>query len=83
MRQFLMKNFFPVTEAKTLEDVQVKLYNINLRASHSETQKTLKEADQDLESHGFNKAISTTKLVKEPGSYEPEYQVTVDNLMRI
>ena len=78
-----MKNFFPVTDANTLEDVQVKLYKFNFRASNSETQKTLKKADLVLKSYGFDREISTTKLVKEPGSYEPEYQVTVDNLMRI
>ena len=74
---------FPVTKASTFEDVQVKLYRINFLASNSETQKMLKKADLELESHGFNREILTTKLAKEPGSYEPEYQVTVDSLVRI
>ena len=43
----------------------------------------LKKADFELQSHGFHKEISRTKLAKEPGDYEPGYQVTIDNLARI
>ena len=64
--------FLLFTEANTEEDVEVKVKNLYFHASDSKIQAMLKKAD--LEGQNYKKEFST-KVVKGPGSYEPEYQV--------
>ena len=52
--------------------MEVKVKNLDFHASGSKIQAMLKKAD--LEGQNYTKEFST-KVVKGPGSYEPEYQV--------
>ena len=71
-----MKRVFLFAEANAEKDVEVKVKNLNLHAPDSKLQAILKKAD--LEGRGYKKEVST-KIVRGPGSYEPEYEVCFHN----